>query len=159
FNEGSHLRLYTLLGAQVRTVDGVPGTNFAVWAPGAGYVSVIGDFNGWSKASHPLYPRESSGIWEGFVPHVGPGTLYKYHVVSRYHGHWADKIDPLGFFFEVPPRTASIVWDLGYTWHDAEWLSARRLPNSLAAPMSIYEVHLGSWMRIPEQGDRWLGYR
>src|SRR5262249_39408629 len=98
FNEGSHLRLYDLLGAHPRTVNGVKGTNFAVWAPAAGYVAVIGDFNGWNKAATPLYPRESSGIWEGFVPGVGPGTLYKYHIASRYHGYSADKIDPLGFF-------------------------------------------------------------
>src|ERR1041384_5215246 len=101
FNEGSRLRLYQLLGAHARTVEGVGGTNFAVWAPGAGYVAVIGDFNGWNKASHPLQPRESSGIWEGFVPGVGHGTLYKFHIVSRYHGHTADKIDPFAFFFEV----------------------------------------------------------
>src|SRR5262249_9738369 len=87
------------------------------------------------------------------------GTLYKFHVVSRYHGHAADKIDPFAFFFEVPPRTASIVWDLGYQWHDDDWLAQRRGRNGLTAPLSIYEVHLRSWMRVPEQGDRWLGPR
>src|SRR5262249_2237927 len=122
FNEGSHYRLYRKLGAHPRTVGGVAGTCFAVWAPGAEFVSVIGDFNGWAKSSPPLYPREQSGIWEGFVPGVGPGAAYKYHVVSRYHGHRADKLDPFAFYQEVPPRTAAIVWDLSYEWHDHDWM-------------------------------------
>jgi 1,4-alpha-glucan branching enzyme len=159
FNEGSHYRLYEKLGAHRRTLDGVPGTAFAVWAPGADYVSVIGDFNGWDRGRCPLRPREQSGIWEGFVPGVGPGAAYKYHVASRYHGHRADKIDPFGFRFEVPPRTASLVWGLDYAWGDAGWMADRRRHNALSAPISIYEVHFGSWARVPEEGDRWLTYR
>jgi 1,4-alpha-glucan branching enzyme len=158
FNEGSHYRLYDKLGAHPGTRAGVPGTFFAVWAPGAPYVAVIGDFNGWDRGSHPLHPREQSGIWEGFVPGVGPGAAYKYHVASRYHGYRADKIDPFAFYHEAPPRTASIVWALDYAWGDADWMHDRRARNSLAAPFSIYEVHLGSWLRVPEEGDRPLGY-
>jgi 1,4-alpha-glucan branching enzyme len=159
FNEGSHYRLYEKLGAHPRTQDGLAGTSFAVWAPGAEYVAVIGDFNGWDPGRHPLRPREQSGIWEAFVPGVGHGAAYKYHVASRYHGHRADKMDPFAFFHEVPPRTASIVWDLGYDWGDGEWMSGRRGRNSLQSPMAIYEVHLGSWERVPDEGNRSLGYR
>ncbi len=159
YNEGSHYRLYDKLGAHPATLDGVAGTLFAVWAPSAEYVAVIGDFNGWDKGSHPLVPREQSGIWEGFVPGVGPGDAYKYHVASRYHGHRIDKIDPFAFFHEVPPRTASIVWSLDYEWGDGEWMKERRARNSLSAPFSIYEVHFGSWMRVPEEGNRSLTYR
>ncbi|HZY83792.1 MAG TPA: 1,4-alpha-glucan branching enzyme, partial [Gemmataceae bacterium] len=159
FNEGSHFRLYDKLGAHPRTVRGVTGTAFAVWAPAAEYVAVIGDFNGWDKGRHPLRPRESSGIWEGFVPGVLTGAAYKYHVVSRHHGYRVDKIDPFAFFQEVPPRTASVVWGLDYDWGDGDWMAGRGPRNALTAPISIYEVHLGSWMRVPEEGDRWLTYR
>ncbi len=159
FNEGSHFRLYDKLGAHVRTVRGVTGTAFAVWAPAAEYVAVIGDFNGWDKGRNPLRPRESSGIWEGFVPGVLTGAAYKYHVASRYHGYRVDKIDPFAFSQEVPPRTASVVWDLAYDWGDAEWMAGRGPRNALDAPISVYEVHFGSWMRVPEEGDRWLTYR
>ncbi len=158
FNEGSHLRLYEKLGAQRRVVDGQRGINFAVWAPGAGYVSVIGNFNGWDKTSHPLTPRESSGIWEGFVPGLEPGCTYKYHVVSRFHGYAADKSDPVGFLHEVAPKTASVIWDLAYTWNDAGWMARRRQRNALTAPLSIYEVHLGSW-RHADGSPESLGYR
>jgi 1,4-alpha-glucan branching enzyme len=159
FNEGSHFRLYDKLGAHLRTVDGVAGTAFAVWAPGAEYVSVIGDFNDWDKGRHPLYPRAQSGIWEGFIPGIGHGAVYKYHVASRYNGYNADKIDPLAFYHEVPPRTASIIWDLGYAWNDGTWMAKRRQHNSLTSPLAIYEVHFGSWLRMPEEGNRWLSYR
>src|SRR5271156_1981804 len=147
FNEGSHLRLYERLGAHPGNVDGVAGTTFSVWAPGAEQVFVMGDFNGWNKSEVPLQSQESSGIWEAFVPFVGPGACYKYHVVSRYNGFRVDKADAFGFYHEVPPRTGSIVWDLGYEWHDEEWLASRAARNSLDAPLSIYEVHLGSWRR------------
>jgi 1,4-alpha-glucan branching enzyme len=159
FNEGSHCQLHDKLGAHPLTVDGVAGTYFAVWAPGAERISVIGDFNGWNVSGNPLLPRESSGIWEGFVPGVGHGAAYKYHMVSRYHGYRADKTDPLAFRQEVPPRTASLVWDLGYEWNDQEWMAGRRNRQALAAPLSIYEVHFGSWMRVPERGNRFLTYR
>jgi 1,4-alpha-glucan branching enzyme len=159
FNEGSHHRLYRKMGAHPCTRNGVPGTHFAVWAPAAEQVSVIGDFNGWTKGKHRLHPRGNSGIWSGFFPGIPVGTAYKYHIASRYHGYQVDKTDPFGFYQEVPPRTASMVWDLDYIWRDQAWMGQRRHHNSLSAPMSIYEVHLGSWMRMPEDGDRPLMYR
>ncbi len=159
FNEGSHFRLYQKMGAHPRTVDGVKGTYFAVWAPAASGVFVMGDFNGWSKDRHPLHPQGSSGIWAGFIPGIGHGAAYKYHIVSHNHGYRVDKIDPLAFFHEVPPRTASIVWNLDYTWHDQEWMARRKDAIALTAPISIYEVHLGSWMHVPEDGNRYLHYR
>ena len=159
FNEGNHYRLYEKLGAHPVTVDGVAGTYFAVWAPGANYVAVIGDFNGWDPGRHPLRPRESSGIWEGFIPHVGPGAVYKFHIASRFHGHRADKADPFAFSQEMPPRTASIVCDLEYQWQDQDWMKERKHRNSLSAPISIYEVHLGSWIRVPEEDNRFFSYR
>jgi 1,4-alpha-glucan branching enzyme len=159
FNEGTHLRLYDKLGAHLLERDGVPGTHFAVWAPDAEQVYVMGDFNGWNKSSHPLRPCESSGIWVGFVPGVTEGAPYKYHVVSRYHGYRVDKADPFAFRAEVPPNTASIVCRLDYEWNDQEWMAQRHRHNSLNAPLAIYEVHLGSWRRVPEQGDRPLSYR
>jgi 1,4-alpha-glucan branching enzyme len=159
FNEGNHNSLYEKLGAHAATVDGQHGTYFAVWAPDAYSVSVIGDFNGWDKASHPLRTRGGSGIWEGFVPELGPGTVYKYHVASRYLGYSVDKADPYAFENEIPPRTASIIWDLNYNWGDGEWMHSRQQRNGLSCPISIYEVHLGSWMRAWEEGNRWLSYR
>jgi 1,4-alpha-glucan branching enzyme len=159
FNEGSHYRLYDRLGAHPVTVDGVKGTYFAVWAPNAEQVSVIGAFNSWDKASHPLRPKGQSGIWEGFLPGVSEGTAYKYHIISRYLGYQVDKADPLAFYDEVPPRTASIVWNLDYTWGDQEWLAQRHTHNTLSAPIAIYEMHVGSWMRVPEEGYRSLSYR
>lgn len=159
FNEGNHFRLYEKLGAHVLTAAGVAGTYFAVWAPDAEQVFVIGDFNQWDKSSHPLRPRGQSGIWEGFIPGLGPGTLYKYHVVSRFAGYRADKSDPFAFYYEGPPRTASIVWDLKYHWQDRDWMAARGRHNALDAPMAIYEMHLGSWRRVAEEGNRYLTYR
>jgi 1,4-alpha-glucan branching enzyme len=159
FNEGSHFRLYDKLGAHPRRVGDVAGTSFAVWAPGAERVTVMGDFNGWNKDSHPLRPRESSGIWEGFVPGVGPGQSYKYHVAARGSPYRVDKADPVAFFSEVPPKTASRVWDLAYEWGDGEWMGRRRRANALDGPIAVYEVHLGSWRRVPEEGHRPLGYR
>jgi 1,4-alpha-glucan branching enzyme len=159
FNEGTHYRLYDKLGARFLTHDGVEGTYFAVWAPNAERVTIIGDFNSWNKASHPLRPRANSGIWQGFIPGVGKGSIYKYHIESRYHMYWADKADPFAVTNEAPPKTASIVWDLDYEWKDQPWMVVRRHANALAAPLAIYEVHLGSWMRVPEEGHRWLTYR
>src|SRR5437763_800478 len=132
----------------------------AVRAPNAPEVAVIGVFNGWDRRTSPLAPRgDSSGIWEGLVQGVGPGALYKYPIASRHGGHRVDKSDPYAFRTEVPPRTASIVWDLSFEWHDEEWLRHRAGANALGAPWSIYEVHLGSWRRVPEEGNRYLGYR
>ncbi len=159
FNEGCHFRLYDKLGAHHLTVDGVDGTYFAVWAPNAQQVSVVGDFNDWIPAVHGLCPRGQSGVWEGFIPGVAVGTRYKYHIVSRHDGHQVEKADPLAFASEEPPRTASVVDDLDYAWGDAEWLEQRKRANSLDAPIAIYEVHLGSWMRVPEEGNRPLTYR
>src|SRR5881296_1758114 len=159
FNEGSHLKLYERLGSHTRVVDGREGTNFAVWAPDAQKVFVMGSFNGWNKTAQELYPRGQSGIWEGFVPDVGHSDAYKYHVVSRYHGYEVDKADPVAFHAETPSRTASIVWNLDYEWRDQDWMSSRAQRNSFHAAISIYEVHLGSWRRIPEENNRWLSYR
>ena len=149
FNEGSHNRLYHKLGSHLVTQNGQPGTYFAVWAPDAERVTIIGDFNGWNKTSHDLRPRGSSGIWQGFVPGIGKGTIYKYHIESRYHMYWVDKADPYALRNETPPKTASVVWDLDYEWKDQPWMVVRRHANGLASPLAIYEVHLGSWMRVP----------
>ena len=159
FNEGTHYRLYQKLGAHLANAGGVSGTYFAVWAPNAERVSVMGDFNGWDKTNHPLHSRGESGIWEGFVEGVYSGTEYKYQVYSRFNAYSIDKTDPLGFYSEVPPRTASIVWDLAYEWGDTGWMKERRARNSHASPISIYEVHLGSWMRSPDHPDELPSYR
>ncbi|NWF53312.1 MAG: 1,4-alpha-glucan branching protein GlgB [Syntrophaceae bacterium] len=160
FNQGSHYRLYDKLGAHPLQHDGQGGTYFAVWAPDAERVSVVGDFNGWDPSGHFLGSRGQSGIWEGFIPGVKKGTPYKFHVQSRYNGYRVDKADPFSFFNEVPPKTASIVWSLEYPWGDKEWMARRRGHNDAhTAPWSIYEVHLGSWMRVPEEGERFLTYR
>jgi len=159
FNEGSHYRLHQKLGAHPLSVDGVDGTYFAVWAPDARQVFVMGDFNGWDKTCHPLCSRGQSGIWDGFVPGVGKGALYKYHIVSRYRGYRVDKADPFAVYNEVPSNTSSIVWELDYTWGDQAWMQERHKHNALDAPIAIYEVHLGSWMRVPEEGHRPLTYR
>ena len=159
FNEGNHYRLYHKLGAHVLKKPEAAGTYFAVWAPDAAQVWVTGDFNGWDKGSHPLSHRAQSGIWEGFIPGLGPGALYKYHVASKYGAYQVDKADPFAFSYEGPPRTASIVWDLDYAWEDGDWMAGRHRANALDGPMSVYEVHLGSWRRVPEEGDRFLTYR
>ena len=122
FREGSHFRLYEKLGAHLKTLDGIQGTHFAVWAPNAEKVSVIGDFNGWDPHSHQLGVRwDSSGIWEGFIPGLGNGSLYKYHIISKNRHLTFEKGDPFAFRWEVPPKTASVVWDLNYQWSDREW--------------------------------------
>ncbi len=159
FNEGSHFRLQDKLGAHLLTLDGVAGTYFAVWAPGAEQVYVVGDFNGWAKGTNPLRPRGQSGIWEGFLPGVGKGARYKYHVVSRYGGYRVDKADPFALYAELPPQTGSVVWDLDHAWQDEAWMAERRRRNALDAPISVYEMHVGSWRRIPEEDDRPLSYR
>ena len=159
FNEGNHFHLYEKLGAHVVTRGGTRGTYFAVWAPDAEMVYVMGDFNGWNKTSHALRSRAVSGIWEGFIPGVEKGAKYKFRVCSRYQGYHVDKGDPFAFHGETPPLTASIVWDLDYLWNDEAWTRERSRQNDLRAPMSIYEVHIGSWMRVPEQESRSLSYR
>ena len=160
FKEGTHACLSEKLGAHLITQDGREGVHFAVWAPNAAAVTVMGDFNGWDKMSHPLAARsDGSGVWEGIVPGIGNGECYKYHIVSRDRSYEVDKADPCGVFSEVPPRTGSRVWDLAYTWNDAEWMERRPSANALGAPMSIYELHLGSWRRAPEADNRSLSYR
>lgn len=160
FKQGTHVRLYEKLGAHAHTIDDVAGVQFAVWAPNARQVSVVGHFNGWDSKAHPLKVREDgSGIWEGFIPGLTHGVIYKYHIVSRYQDYRVDKGDPFAYSWEVPPHTASRVWSLDYDWGDSEWMSRRVVANSLDAPWSIYEIHLGSWRRAPEEDHRPLTYR
>jgi 1,4-alpha-glucan branching enzyme len=159
FNEGSNYRLYDKMGAHLVSGTGVDGAVFSVWAPNARQVSVIGSFNNWHPQANLLAPRGGSGIWEGFIPSITKGALYKFHIESRSRGYLVDKADPLGIWHEKPPRTASVVWDLDYQWGDREWMEKRGARNSLRAPHSIYEVHLGSWMRVPEEHNRPLTYR
>ncbi len=159
FNEGSHLHLPDKLGSHVTTHNGVNGTYFAVWAPNARAVSVIGDFNHWNPGTHPLQVKANSGIWEGFIPGVKLGHIYKYQIQSRHHGYSVAKADPFAVHAETPPRTASIVWHTEYDWEDDVWMGERGRHNASDAPLSIYEVHLGSWMRLPEEGGRMLTYR
>jgi 1,4-alpha-glucan branching enzyme len=153
FAEGTHGRLAEKLGAH----PDAAGTSFAVWAPNAEDVSVVGDFDGWDPDAHRLEPVRSSGIWSGRVDGVRAGDIYKFHIRSRHAGHRVDKADPFAFLTETPPKTGSVVWDLTYDWDDGDWLSTRGERNAMSAPMSIYEVHLGSWRRAPDGG--WLGYR
>ena len=160
FKEGSHTRLYEKMGAHPVVSAGVPGTRFALWAPNAGAVSVVGDFNGWNRAAHPLQPRsDSSGIWEGFIAGAVPGMLYKFHIASRIDGYEVQKADPFAFAAELSPGTASRIVALDYEWNDGEWMRRRRDANALHAPISIYELHPGSWRRVPEDGNRPLTYR
>jgi 1,4-alpha-glucan branching enzyme len=159
FNEGSHFRLYEKLGAHMVNQGEHAGTYFAVWAPDAEQVFLIGDFNGWNKTSHRLTPKDSTGIWQGFFPAVGKGALYKYHIVSRFHAHRVDKSDPFSIFNEIPPKSASIVWDLNYDWSDGQWMAERHKKNRLDQPMAIYEMHLGSWRRVQREANRSLSYR
>jgi 1,4-alpha-glucan branching enzyme len=157
--EGTHYRAYEKLGAHLTEKDGKRGVQFAVWAPNAKRVSIIGDFNNWNPNAAVMRPS-TAGIWEGFVPDIGQGASYKYHVESRYRDYKVDKADPYGFASEVRPETASRVWNLeNYSWHDESWMKNRSNTNSLSAPLSFYEVHLGSWKRALEEGNRWLTYR
>jgi 1,4-alpha-glucan branching enzyme len=158
FNQGRHFRLYEKLGSHVVRVGDRKGAYFAVWAPNAESVSLISPFNNWDRTKNPLSPREQSGIWEGFVPDIGHGAIYKYHIASRHEGYKVDKADPLARCCEMPPSTASVVWESMYDWCDADWMAHRRERNALKAPMSIYELHLGSWMK--QTGTPYsLGYR
>jgi 1,4-alpha-glucan branching enzyme len=160
FKQGNHFRLYEKMGAHVMTVSGREGVHFAVWAPNAARVYVAGNFNEWNTGSHPLKIREDgSGIWEGFLPGLDEGTLYKYHIVSRYRDYRADKGDPFAFQWQAPPLTASLVADLRYEWQDSVWMNNRHSNNSLTSPIAVYEIHPGSWRRVPEENNRRLTYR
>jgi len=160
FRQGRHFRLYEKLGAHVMSVKNVAGVHFAVWAPNARAVSVVGDFNGWRPNVHSLHARpDECGIWEGFVPGVAAGAHYKYHLTSQNGKYRVEKADPFAIRSEVPPRTASVVWGLDYEWGDDQWMRTRSEANALNAPMSIYETHLGSWRRVPEEDNRSLSYR
>ncbi|MAY74391.1 MAG: 1,4-alpha-glucan branching enzyme [Phycisphaerae bacterium] len=154
FNEGTHYRLYRHLGAHMTERDGQAGVAFGVWAPNAERVSVVGDFNGWQPRQHPLDAVGGSGVWTGFIPGLERGTIYKYHVESRHNGYRVNKADPFGFHHETPPATGSRVWDLDYEWKDADWMKSRAGRQRLDSPISIYEVHAGSWMMSPEHGGR-----
>jgi 1,4-alpha-glucan branching enzyme len=156
--EGTHRRLWTALGAHVMRHEGVDGTHFAVWAPNAQRVSVVGDFNGWDGRRHAMRRRGSTGVWEIFLPGIGDGAAYKYELLGPDGLPRPLKADPVGFGAEHPPRTASVVRDIaGYGWHDAAWMAGRGAKNGRNAPIAIYEVHLGSWRR--KDGGRHISYR
>lgn len=147
FKVGKHFRLYEKLGSRELEYEGIPGVYFAVWAPDAAFVSVVGDFNDWDTFAHTLYPRwDESGIWEGFIPHLKKGSLYKYFIRGN-NGEHLYKGDPYAHHWEVKPKTASIIWDVSYQWKDEAWMKGRKKNNALNAPFSVYEVHLGSWRR------------
>jgi 1,4-alpha-glucan branching enzyme len=156
FNQGNNFEIYNRLGAHHIRHQGVRGTVFAVWAPSAQRVSVIGDMNQWDGRRHQMRARGASGVWEIFIPQIGPGELYKFEILTA-DGTLLIKSDPYGFYMEQRPKTASIVWELDYDWTDREWMDRRAETNHLERPMSVYEVHLGSWQR--GEGDRWLNYR
>ena len=157
--EGTFHRAYQKLGAHITERDGQRGVQFAVWAPNAKMTSVIGEFNDWNPLANRMEPSPA-GVWETFIPRMGPGEIYKYHLESNYGGYSVDKADPYGFAAEIRPHTASRVWELeSYAWRDGSWMAARGKSNALDAPISIYEVHLGSWRRVPEEQSRWLSYR
>ncbi|RZM25566.1 MAG: 1,4-alpha-glucan branching protein GlgB, partial [Pedobacter sp.] len=159
FISGKHFRLYEKFGSHLIKVDQAEGTYFAVWAPNAQEVRVIGDFNHWNKSAHFLYKRQDeSGIWEGFIPGVGKGTVYKY-AIKGFSGEELEKGDPYAKRWEHPPKTASMVWDNDYVWKDKSWLKKRPKLNALDQPMSVYELHLGSWQRDPSEPKRVLTYK
>ncbi len=157
--EGKHWDSYEKLGAHLRTVDGVSGVNFAVWAPNAQGLSVVGDFNGWKPQMNQMRKHVPTGVWELFIPGLTEGTLYKFSVKQQ-DGQVVEKCDPYAFASELPPRTANLVTNLDtYEWNDADWLAKREKINGFDAPISIFELHLGSWRRDPSDPDRWLSYR
>ncbi|HEX6595950.1 MAG TPA: 1,4-alpha-glucan branching protein GlgB, partial [Acidimicrobiales bacterium] len=158
FGEGRHERLWTVLGAHLREQQGVAGASFAVWAPGAQSVRLVGEWNNWDGRIAPMRTMGSSGVWEIFVPGVTKGVRYKYEVLGA-DGSITLRADPFAFATEEPPATASVVWEPAYQWRDDPWLSERAATEATARPMSVYEVHLGSWRRVPEDGDRPLTYR
>ncbi len=158
--EGRHFDTYEKLGAHLHTVADVPGTHFAVWAPAASRVSIVGDMNRWDGRVHPMRPRGSSGIWELFLPEVGEGAVYKYEILGPNGNLLPLKADPYAFQAELRPNTGSVVADLhSHQWTDSAWIAQRQQKNWFESAISIYEVHLGSWRRVPEEHNRWLTYR
>ncbi|WP_289644826.1 1,4-alpha-glucan branching protein GlgB [Maribacter aestuarii] len=158
FKGGKHYRLYDKLGSHPIEIDGEKGTYFAVWAPSAKGVSVVGNFNSWNENEHKLNVRwDSSGIWEGFVPGVGHGEIYKYKIQSHNNDIWTEKADPFARLCEHPPKTASVVWNAAYKWKDKDWMGYRKEKNGLDRPYSVYEVHLGSWKR--DKDNNFLSYK
>ena len=158
--EGTHYKTYEKLGAHVTEIAGVHGVSFAVWAPNAKRVSVVGNFNHWDGRQHPLRVRGSTGVWEVFIPGLREGEIYKFEIKSRKQNYLGLKTDPYGFYSEPRPKTASIVYDLDrYAWNDQTWMAERTARQGFRAPLSIYEVHLGSWRRSVEEGHRVLNYR
>ena len=158
--EGRHYKNYEKLGAHIMAINGIEGVHFAVWAPNAKRVSVIGDFNNWDGRRHQMRVLGLSGIWEIFIPGLREGEIYKFEIKSRSKKYIAPKADPYAFHFEVRPKSASIVYDINrYKWNDKKWIEKRSKKNWLESPITIYEVHLGSWMRVPEKGNRFLTYR
>jgi 1,4-alpha-glucan branching enzyme len=159
FNEGTHSRIYEKFGAHLTEHEGASGTCFTVWAPNAARVFVMGDFNDWNNSSHALQPLGKSGVWSGFIPGIQRGAAYKYHIHSQHNNYHVDKADPCGIRHETAPQTASLVWDFDYQWNDTGWMKSRGQRQKPNSPISIYEVHLGSWQRVPEEKNRWLTYR
>jgi len=160
FSQGKHTRIYDKLGAHLMRIGDADGVHFGVWAPNADRVSVVGDFNGWDGRLHPMRRLGPTGVWEIFVPGVGEGERYKYEIRSTLHGELLLKADPYGFRFEKPPLSASIVARRDHVWDDAQWIVDRAGCEAwFRRPMAVYEVHLGSWARVPEDHDRWLTYR
>jgi len=158
--EGRHYKKYEKLGAHVMEINGTRGVHFAVWAPNARRVSVIGDFNKWDNRRHQMRVLGSSGIWDLFIPGLKEGDLYKFEIKSKFNNYVSVKTDPYAFYCELRPKSASIVYDINrYKWKDRRWMEMRQKKNWLESPMAIYEVHLGSWMRVPEEGYRYLTYR
>lgn len=159
FKSGKHYRLYEKMGARRIEVDGVKGVYFAVYAPAAHSVEIVGDFNGWQAGAHQLFARwDESGIWEGFIPGLQNGDLYKYHIESTNQGQILQKADPFAFYCERPPQTASVIWNQWYEWNDHHWMQERHSKNRIGVPMSVYEMHPGSWMRNNDE-DRPLSYQ
>lgn len=159
FKEGKHLKLYEKLGSHHFTLDGIDGIHFAVWAPNAADVYVIGDFNSWNPTHNRLILHNNkAGIWEGFIPGIENGSLYKYRINFKESGNHVEKTDPFAFNCEKPPKTASVVWDLNYRWKDKSWIRKRKHFTYYSSPISIYEVHLGSWIRN-NRNNQFLGYR
>lgn len=158
--EGSHYKNYEKLGAHVIETAGISGVHFGVWAPNAKSVCVMGDFNRWDNRRHPMRRLGPSGVWEIFIPGLAAGEIYKFFIRSAHHNYMTEKADPYGFFFEYRPKSASVVYDIDkYQWNDHDWMESRSRKNWFEAPISIYEVHLGSWMRVHDEEDRFLTYR